>query len=166
MQDVPKKKQKLKHFSDDKKKEILKYGLQQNSWKVAANKYGVTAKKVGMWAKNAGKKLKFFYKTVDQKMQRKILHYGIQENSWSQAARKFAVPLTAVKSWAKKAGYKLTFLKNKTGIKCSVCQIPLEGIETMDDHISVFHLTVDQSCNVCGYNSEDVVNHFYDHITK
>ena len=171
MQDIPNdmdhtktKKKTLRNFSDRKKKEIIDFGIEKNSWKVAGKMHGISAKKVGLWAKTAGKKLKFFYDKVDQKKKDKILKWGLKENSWRQAARKFAVPHTAVSFWAKQAGYKLTFLRKK---KCDVCDIPLEDDESMDEHIAVYHITVEGCCNVCGNNTEDVVNHFYDHmVTK
>jgi hypothetical protein len=149
--------------STEKRAEIVSLGLEENSWKVAAKKYGVSAKKVALWAKQTGKKLKFLSEKVDIETKDKILKYGVRHNSWKKAARKFAITLSAVSSWAKKAGLKLKFLKNKND-KCVVCNIMLAKDESLDEHMVVAHITVEGCCNICGDDSEDLVDHIYNHM--
>ena len=88
----------------------VKYSLQMNSWKRAAQKFGFSPGVVALWGKKAGCKLKSkitSHADFSDEAKDEIVEYAVKENSWRQAANKFGVSENTVASWGKKAGCKL-----------------------------------------------------------
>ena len=165
---------KYSRIDEETKLEIVAYGVEQKSWRVAAAKFDKPISSVAYWGRRAGYrfgKRRKLLEGVEQLREVTSATEAVQDKGYLNTQTNITT-VTVDKSAEVSTG-PMTIYQPITApactpgmilTKCKACDYYLATDETLNEHLVSAHLTVECLCNICGGESEDFFDHFKIHL--